>query len=294
MSKLLKEIEPGENQERLAKLLQEGQGLDRSSRKARISSGGYSDPPDSPSTPARRERRTLVSSSGPSDPPGSSAASPRRDRRSGQSTTTASKSTVGESSVGKSPLGKGQLWLSNTSPRAAALGAENPKIKIKIRDPSFSQQSPKETSTANSPASDPTQSQESPSMASQRNRPGRGGPRGATNDLTEEKDLWQQILPHLAALSKAEARAAEVNKEIFENEAQKKDKASAGISTLSTPPGSKIFLTICRTFHRRHRAPFHPLPRTNTHGGRPKGTCYGRRSTLKDNYIDWYGQTQRG
>lgn len=67
-------------------------------------------------------------------------------------------------------------------------------------------------------------------MASQRNRPGRGGPRGATNDLTEEKDLWQQILPHLAALSKAEARAAEVNKEIFENEVQKKEKANAGIS----------------------------------------------------------------
>jgi SAGA-associated factor 29 len=70
-------------------------------------------------------------------------------------------------------------------------------------------------------------------MASQRNRPGRGGPRGATNDLTEEKDLWQQILPHLAALSKAEARAAEVNKEIFENEVQKKEKANAGISIFS-------------------------------------------------------------
>ena len=67
-------------------------------------------------------------------------------------------------------------------------------------------------------------------MASQRNRPGRGGPRGATNDLTEEKDLWQQILPLLSALSKAETRAAEVNKEIFENEIQKKDKANAGIS----------------------------------------------------------------
>ena len=67
-------------------------------------------------------------------------------------------------------------------------------------------------------------------MASQRNRPGRGGPRGTTNDLTEEKDLWQQILPHLAALNKAEARAAEVNKEIFENEVQKKEKANAGIS----------------------------------------------------------------
>jgi SAGA-associated factor 29 len=72
-------------------------------------------------------------------------------------------------------------------------------------------------------------------MASQRNRPGRGGPRGATNDLTEEKDLWQQILPHLAAISKAETRAAELNKEIFENEAQKKEKTTAGISILLFP-----------------------------------------------------------
>jgi SAGA-associated factor 29 len=72
-------------------------------------------------------------------------------------------------------------------------------------------------------------------MASQRNRPGRGGPRGATNDLTEEKDLWQQILPHLAAIAKAETRAAELNKEIFENEAQKKEKTNAGISILLFP-----------------------------------------------------------
>jgi hypothetical protein len=212
MSKLLKELEAGENQERLGRLLQEAQGLERSSRKARKSSSGLSDPPDSPVTP------------------------PRRDRRSNQSSIPTGQSPLGKISagklaVGKSPLGKGLLPSSRSG--TPQTSSEPKKIKIHLRVSSSGQaQSPRvpPTTTTSYPAVVTPEPEARPSMASQRNRPGRGGPRGATNDLTEEKDLWQQILPHLAALSKAEARAAEVNKEIFENEVQKKEKANAGIS----------------------------------------------------------------
>lgn len=58
MSKLLKELEPGPNEEGLKKLREESQGLDRSSRKARVSSVGYSNSPASPSTPPQRDRRS--------------------------------------------------------------------------------------------------------------------------------------------------------------------------------------------------------------------------------------------
>src|SRR5208282_1418481 len=104
-----------------------------------------------------------------------------------------------------------------------------PKQKVKLSLSAYAElPAPKLPTAAPSPAA--SEHIESPSMSSQRNRQARGGPRGGTNDLTEEKDLWDQIRPLLSAMIKAEARAAEVNKEIFEDEVQKKEKLNAGIS----------------------------------------------------------------
>jgi hypothetical protein len=214
MSKLLKELGTGENQERLARLLQETQGLERGSRRARQSAGGLSDP-RRPAIPTRGTPQSNLSST------------PTRKPKVG-------KPHTGKPSVGDLPLGQ-ELLQENRSDTPET-GSEKPKVRIKFRVASSSQpQSPQETPIASPTAGGTIGREESLPMASQRNRPGRGGPRGATNDLTEEKDLWQQILPHLAAIAKAETRAAELNKEIFENEAQKKEKTNAGISILLFP-----------------------------------------------------------
>jgi hypothetical protein len=283
----LKDLEPGPNDEGLRRLREEAQGLERSSRKARVTSSGYSDNPANPSTPPRRNRRSLKTAGGPSELQTSPLTPAQRDRKLNKSGTRASKSPQEEHSAGKTTFGEGPLLSSNSrthaseSPRedhpagkttigkrpllsstpgtSLAGGGESKKLSIKLRVPSSSQeQSFEEPPTAHSPAPTSLQPEGSPSMASQRNRPGRGGPRGATNDLTEEKDLWQQILPHLAALSKYEARAAEVNKEIFENEVQKKEKANAGISSFLTFVAIRTSLTIFQNLRSKELSTFPP------------------------------------
>ena len=201
MSYLLKELEAGKNQEGLQGLLQSAQGLERGDRRSRNPSDQQQSETPNPATPERRER-------------GNQPATPKDQ-------------LLQTPSVASSPQ------LGKEKPKAPS----TPKIKIKLKLPASSEEQPPKIPT--SASSLPPESGESPeraNMASQRNRPARGGPRGGTNDLTEEKDLWDQIRPLLATMIKAEVRAAEVNKEIFEDEVQKKEKANAGISMLLPMP----------------------------------------------------------
>jgi SAGA-associated factor 29 len=197
MSYLLKELEAGKNQDGLQELLRSVQGLERGHRRSRLSSEQqYSETPSIPITPERRDRESIQ----PATP----------------------KDTLPQSSsVASTPK----------SGKEKAKTPSKPKIKLNL-SAHAEQQLPQVPTSATFSSPGTGEPTESPSMASQRNRPARGGPRGGTNDLTEEKDLWDQIRPLLATMIKAEVRAAEVNKEIFDDEVQKKEKLNAGISML--------------------------------------------------------------
>jgi len=70
-------------------------------------------------------------------------------------------------------------------------------------------------------------------MASQRNRPGRTGPRGGTNDFSEEKDLWEQIRAQLQEVKNNEQVAGDNVKKIFATEDAIKEREQSGTSMSS-------------------------------------------------------------
>jgi hypothetical protein len=254
MSYLLKELEAGKNQDGLQKVLDSAQELGRGERRARNSSEQRRlDTPSTAATPDRRNReaiqpatpkgkrplRTPPTPKGKTPLPSTPTREEQRRRQSGRPTALKGKTLLPLSEPGAPEQDSGEQRKSSG-------------LRIKLKLSSNSRQKPPETLRFPNSSSLDT----GPIMTSQRNRPARGGPRGGTNDLSEEKDLWDQIRPLLASINKAEARAAEVNKEIFEDEVQKKEKLNAGTSmSCLFRPTRHCFLqgslTIFRTSYRR-------------------------------------------
>jgi hypothetical protein len=263
---LLKQLEAGKNEDSLQQVLNSAQKLRRGDRRSRHSlDQQHLGTSSAPATPDRRNRGAIQ----PATPKGktpllSRTPATRRDRQSVQPT----RPIIPK---GKTPKGKtlqGKTWKTPLPPSEPGTPGPDTEEQQKSSVPTTNLKSSL-TSKQQPPTIALSSRSSSPDiqlMASQRNRPARGGPRGGTNDLTEEKDLWDQIRPLLASINKAEARAAEVNKEIFEDEIQKKEKLNAGIS-MSHPFRSTWYfpsqsgLTRARTFHRRNRSSLNSISR---------------------------------
>jgi hypothetical protein len=263
---LLKQLEAGKNEEGLRQVLNSAQELKRGDRRSRHSlDQQHSGTSSASAAPDQRTRGAIQ----PATPKGktpllSRTPATRRNRQSVQPTRP--KTAKGKTPKGKTLQGKtGKTLLPPSEP-----GTPGPETEEQQK-PSAPTTNLKSSLTSkrqppNIALSSRSSSPDIRLMASQRNRPARGGPRGGTNDLTEEKDLWDQIRPLLASINKAEARAAEVNKEIFEDEVQKKEKLNAGLSMFHPFRSTWCFpsqsgLTRARTFHRRNRSSINSISR---------------------------------